>query len=146
MQVQRARWSAEAVTFSDSKLPIVKLHAHYCDICCGIISSVPLYYALILPKRMRMVLICLLVSKSRTLQVSHRLFELTNTLKSTFIPSKDKQRLGHNFAAAMVIAGILYILAYVLIKLPQLIVSLPPRFLLLVSPQNFLLLRSLELR
>lgn len=54
--------------------------------------------------------------------VSHRLFELTNTLKSTFIPSKDKQRLGHNFAAAMVIAGILYILAYVLIKLPQLIV------------------------
>lgn len=54
--------------------------------------------------------------------VSHRLFELTNSLKSTFIPSKDNKRLGHNFAAALVIAGILYILSYVLIKLPQLIV------------------------
>lgn len=54
--------------------------------------------------------------------VSYRFFELTNTLKSTFIPSKDNKRLGHNFAAAMVIAGILYILAYVLIKVPQMIV------------------------
>ncbi|KAL8484789.1 hypothetical protein ACS0TY_027186 [Phlomoides rotata] len=51
--------------------------------------------------------------------VSYRLFELTNTLKIAFVPSKDNKRLGHNFAATMVIAGILYILAFVLVKVPQ---------------------------
>ncbi|KAG6431346.1 hypothetical protein SASPL_109425 [Salvia splendens] len=56
--------------------------------------------------------------------VSYRLFELTNTLKTTFIPSKDDKRLGHNLAAALVIGGILYILAFVLTKVPQMLVSL----------------------
>lgn len=54
--------------------------------------------------------------------VSYRLFELTNTLKSTFIPSKDNKRLGQNLAAAMVIASILYVLALVLLKVPQMMV------------------------
>ncbi|KAH6808584.1 O-acetyltransferase family protein [Perilla frutescens var. frutescens] len=68
--------------------------------------------------------------------VSHRLFELTNTLKSTFIPSKDNKRLGHNFAAAVVIAGILYILAYVLIKVPQMIVSHSPELRYMFRPDT----------
>ncbi|KAL0457522.1 UNVERIFIED_CONTAM: protein REDUCED WALL ACETYLATION 2 [Sesamum latifolium] len=54
--------------------------------------------------------------------VSYRLFELTNTLKSTFVPTKDNKRLGHNLAAAVVIAGILYILAVILVKVPQVMV------------------------
>lgn len=54
--------------------------------------------------------------------VSYRLFELTNILKSTFIPSKDNKRLGQNLAAAMVIASILYVLALVLLKVPQMMV------------------------
>lgn len=65
--------------------------------------------------------------------MSYRLFELTNTLKSTFVPAKDNKRLGHNFAAAVVIASILYMLAFVLLKVPQMIVSLSLRFLLYVS-------------
>ncbi|KAL0388907.1 UNVERIFIED_CONTAM: protein REDUCED WALL ACETYLATION 2 [Sesamum radiatum] len=55
-------------------------------------------------------------------KVSYRLFELTNTLKSTFVPTKDNKRLGHNLAAAVVIAGILYILAVILVKVPQVMV------------------------
>ncbi|GFP98494.1 probable o-acetyltransferase cas1 [Phtheirospermum japonicum] len=58
------------------------------------------------------------------LTVSYRLFELTNTLKSTFVPVKDNKRLGHNLAAAVVIAGILYVLAFVLLRVPQMMVSL----------------------
>lgn len=73
------------------------------------------------------------------LQVSYRLFELTNTLKSTFIPSKDDKRLGHNLAAAMVIGGILYILAFVLIKVPQMIVSLPTKNSAVCLLANFFL-------
>ncbi|XP_073307721.1 protein REDUCED WALL ACETYLATION 3-like isoform X2 [Primulina huaijiensis] len=55
--------------------------------------------------------------------VSYRLFELTNTLKSTFIPSKDNKRLGKNLAAGMAIASVLYVLALVLLKVPQMMVS-----------------------
>ncbi|KAL3812253.1 hypothetical protein ACJIZ3_013521 [Penstemon smallii] len=54
--------------------------------------------------------------------VSYRLFELTNTLKLTFVPTKDNKRLGHNLAAAVVIASILYLLAFVILKVPQMMV------------------------
>ncbi|KAK4478348.1 hypothetical protein RD792_017638 [Penstemon davidsonii] len=54
--------------------------------------------------------------------VSYRLFQLTNTLKSTFVPSKDNKRLGHNLAAAVVIASILYLLAFGILKVPQMMV------------------------
>lgn len=56
--------------------------------------------------------------------VSYRLFELTNTLKSTFIPSKDNKRLGQNLAAAVVIASILYVLAFASLKVPQMMVRM----------------------
>ncbi|KZV39072.1 hypothetical protein F511_35325 [Dorcoceras hygrometricum] len=54
--------------------------------------------------------------------VSCRLFELTNTLKSTFIPSKDNKRLGQNLIAATVIASILYVLGLLFLKVPQMMV------------------------
>ena len=56
-------------------------------------------------------------------QVSYRLFELTNMLKSTFVPSKDNKRLGHNIVAAVVIASGLYMLSFVLLRIPPVMVS-----------------------
>lgn len=56
-------------------------------------------------------------------QVSHRLFELTNTLKSTFIPMKEDKRLGYNIVAALVVSGLLYVLSSVFLRVPQMLVS-----------------------
>ncbi|KAL6522912.1 Protein REDUCED WALL ACETYLATION 2 [Orobanche hederae] len=61
-----------------------------------------------------------MLTTSIYIAVSYRLFELTNTLKSIFVPVKDDKRLGHHLVAAMVIASILYISALVLPKVPQL--------------------------
>ncbi|KAL7104769.1 hypothetical protein ACP275_07G003300 [Erythranthe tilingii] len=63
-----------------------------------------------------------MLTASIYIAVSYRLFEHTNTLKSAFVPTKDNKRLGHNLVAAVIIASILYILAVVLIKVPQMIV------------------------
>ncbi|KAK6160959.1 hypothetical protein DH2020_004340 [Rehmannia glutinosa] len=62
-----------------------------------------------------------MLTTSIYIAVSYRLFELTNTLKSTFVPVKDNKRLGHNLVAAVVIASVLYVLAFILLKVPQMI-------------------------
>lgn len=63
-----------------------------------------------------------LLTTSVYVAVSYRLFELTNTLKTAFVPSKDDKRLGYNIIASVVIASGLYFLSFVLLKLPQMVV------------------------
>ncbi|XP_074341366.1 protein REDUCED WALL ACETYLATION 2-like isoform X2 [Apium graveolens] len=50
--------------------------------------------------------------------ISYRLFELTNTLKVAFVPSKDDKRLASNTVTAVVILTVLYTLSFVFLKLP----------------------------
>lgn len=63
-----------------------------------------------------------MLTTSIYIAVSYRLFELTNMLKSTFVPSKDNKRLGHNIVAAVVIASGLYMLSFVLLRIPPMMV------------------------
>ncbi|MED6192873.1 Protein REDUCED WALL ACETYLATION 3 [Stylosanthes scabra] len=51
--------------------------------------------------------------------ISHRLFELTNTLKSVFIPTKDNRRLLHNCISGIAISFSLYFIAVVLLQIPH---------------------------
>ncbi|CAI9267702.1 unnamed protein product [Lactuca saligna] len=51
--------------------------------------------------------------------VSYRLFELTNTLKIAFVPSKDDKRLTYNVITGIVISTLVYTLSFILLKLPQ---------------------------
>ncbi|KAL5175025.1 Protein REDUCED WALL ACETYLATION 3 [Glycine soja] len=51
--------------------------------------------------------------------VSHRLFELTNTLKTVFIPTKDNRRLLHNFITGVVLCLSLYCIALILLLIPH---------------------------
>ncbi|KAH9606873.1 hypothetical protein KSS87_019707 [Heliosperma pusillum] len=55
--------------------------------------------------------------------VSYRLFELTNTLKIAFVPSKDDKRLAYNIVAALLVFSILYTLSFMLLRVPQVMVS-----------------------
>ncbi|KAL4561625.1 hypothetical protein LXL04_033795 [Taraxacum kok-saghyz] len=51
--------------------------------------------------------------------VSVRLFELTNTLKSVFIPTKNDRQLLYNFLTGTVIFAGLYFIAFVVVQIPQ---------------------------
>ncbi|WCJ27347.1 O-acetyltransferase family protein [Euphorbia peplus] len=55
--------------------------------------------------------------------VSHRLFELTNTLKSVFIPTKDNRRLFYNTVAGGAISLSLYLVSLILLQIPNSSVS-----------------------
>lgn len=61
------------------------------------------------------------------MQISYRLFELTNTLKVAFVPSKDDKRLAKNTITAVLILTVLYTLSFVFLKLPLMLVSVHPK-------------------
>lgn len=51
--------------------------------------------------------------------ISHRLFELTSTLKSVFVPTKDNRRLLCNFLAAVAVSLCLYCVSLILLQIPH---------------------------
>ncbi|XP_039125181.1 protein REDUCED WALL ACETYLATION 3-like [Dioscorea cayenensis subsp. rotundata] len=54
------------------------------------------------------------------LLISYRIFELTNVLKTAFVPSKDNKRLWHNFVAGVAISFSLYFASLILLQIPRL--------------------------
>ncbi|KAK4742732.1 hypothetical protein SAY87_000733 [Trapa incisa] len=51
--------------------------------------------------------------------VSCRLFELTNTLKTIFIPTKDNKKLFSNFVAGAIISLCLYSVSFIILQIPH---------------------------
>ncbi|XP_050372540.1 protein REDUCED WALL ACETYLATION 2 isoform X1 [Argentina anserina] len=54
--------------------------------------------------------------------ISYRLFDLTNTLKIAFVPSKDNKRLVNNIVTATAVSCALYFISFVFLKVPQMLV------------------------
>ncbi|XP_020089114.1 protein REDUCED WALL ACETYLATION 1-like isoform X2 [Ananas comosus] len=54
--------------------------------------------------------------------ISLRIFELTNSLKTAFIPSKDNKRLFQNFIAGVMLSLSIYCISAVLLHIPRLLV------------------------
>jgi hypothetical protein len=52
------------------------------------------------------------------LQISFRLFELTNSLKMVFVPGKDNKRLFYNFVTVIAVSSVLYTMSSVLLRMP----------------------------
>ncbi|KAM1280931.1 hypothetical protein ACFX2H_021484 [Malus domestica] len=53
--------------------------------------------------------------------ISYRLFDLTNTLKIAFVPSKDNKRLVSNIVTATAVSCGLYFISFVFLKIPQIL-------------------------
>ncbi|KAJ0989220.1 hypothetical protein J5N97_007576 [Dioscorea zingiberensis] len=53
------------------------------------------------------------------LLLSYRVFDLTNVLKSAFVPTKDNKRLLHNLIAGVAISFCLYFISLILVHIPR---------------------------
>ncbi|XP_041000219.1 protein REDUCED WALL ACETYLATION 2-like isoform X2 [Juglans microcarpa x Juglans regia] len=62
-----------------------------------------------------------MLTTSIYIAISYRLFQLTNTLKIAFVPSKDSKRLLNNVITAVVTSIVLYSLSFVFLKVPELL-------------------------
>ncbi|XP_071921074.1 protein REDUCED WALL ACETYLATION 3-like isoform X1 [Coffea arabica] len=51
--------------------------------------------------------------------ISYRIFELTNTLKGVFVPTRDNQKLFYNLVAGAAISVCLYIISFILLQIPH---------------------------
>ncbi|XP_027087284.2 protein REDUCED WALL ACETYLATION 3 isoform X1 [Coffea arabica] len=51
--------------------------------------------------------------------ISCRIFELTNTLKGVFVPTRDNQKLFYNLVAGAAISVCLYIISFILLQIPH---------------------------
>lgn len=60
-----------------------------------------------------------LLTSAIYLLVSHRLFELTGTLKNAFVPSKDNKKLLQTAAVGSATFFFLYVFSFLLVKIPQ---------------------------
>ncbi|KAF5950795.1 hypothetical protein HYC85_012788 [Camellia sinensis] len=68
--------------------------------------------------------------------VSYRLFELTNRLKTAFVPSKDDKRLTYNIIAAVIISSLLYTLSFIFLRIPQMLVRVFPKLISVLACFN----------
>ncbi|KAJ0971658.1 hypothetical protein J5N97_019617 [Dioscorea zingiberensis] len=61
-----------------------------------------------------------MLTTSVYLLISYRIFDLTNSLKMAFLPSKDNKRLAHNLVAGIAISLCLYVTSLALLQIPPL--------------------------
>ncbi|XP_004508116.1 protein REDUCED WALL ACETYLATION 2 isoform X1 [Cicer arietinum] len=55
--------------------------------------------------------------------ISYRLFQLTNTLKTAFVPSKDDKRLINNLVIGTTISVVLYSLSFGFLRIPEMLLG-----------------------
>ncbi|VFQ88450.1 unnamed protein product [Cuscuta campestris] len=58
-----------------------------------------------------------MLTSSVYILISYRIFELTNTLKTVFIPAKDDKKLFHNFVAGITVFTCLYLASFILLQI-----------------------------
>lgn len=103
-------------SFSDSRLSNAQFHAHNCHLCPSK-QICPCCFKFRSEIYLR---ISHLYSLALSfLQISLRIFELTNTLKTVFVPTKDNRRLLHNCLAGIAISVCLYFVGFILVQIPH---------------------------
>ncbi|OAY83872.1 Protein REDUCED WALL ACETYLATION 1 [Ananas comosus] len=116
VKVRHAKWSAEVASLFHPKLPTAQFPAYNYDICLCKLTSLALH------KSMENLSFGCSLTLMLSWQISLRIFELTNSLKTAFIPSKDNKRLFQNFIAGVMLSLSIYCISAVLLHIPRLLV------------------------